>query len=178
MKGRGNAKVMQCGYHAWTYQPRGLPARARRAPRTNPGFRLEDYPLLPLRVEHSGRVGLRQRRPRRGRCASSTARCLDVIAQSGIDLDSPGALFAGRVGVRISNWKTMLENYLECYHCAVAHPGFSAAIDVQAGELYRPGSAWLVLQPGRHRARQSALEGRSQVKIYDAAVMSRRHSIT
>jgi phenylpropionate dioxygenase-like ring-hydroxylating dioxygenase large terminal subunit len=29
-----------------------------------------------------------------------------------------------------ANWKVMLENYLECYHCPVAHPGFSAAVDV------------------------------------------------
>jgi choline monooxygenase len=29
-----------------------------------------------------------------------------------------------------SNWKVACENYLECYHCAVAHPGFSAVVDV------------------------------------------------
>ena len=53
MKGRGNAKVMQCGYHAWTYDLTGC---LKGAPRTaaEPGFRLEDYPLLPLRVETLG----------------------------------------------------------------------------------------------------------------------------
>jgi phenylpropionate dioxygenase-like ring-hydroxylating dioxygenase large terminal subunit len=29
-----------------------------------------------------------------------------------------------------ANWKVCCENYLECYHCAVAHPGFSALVDV------------------------------------------------
>jgi choline monooxygenase len=29
-----------------------------------------------------------------------------------------------------ANWKVALENYLECYHCPVAHPGFSRVIDV------------------------------------------------
>jgi choline monooxygenase len=29
-----------------------------------------------------------------------------------------------------------VENYLECYHCAVAHPGFSAVVDVSP-EAYR-----------------------------------------
>jgi choline monooxygenase len=29
-----------------------------------------------------------------------------------------------------------VENYLECYHCPVAHPGFSALVDVDA-ERYR-----------------------------------------
>ena len=60
----------------------------------------------------------------------------------------------------------MLENYLECYHCAVAHPGFSAAIDVLP-ENYNLGvHGWFCSQVGH--VRQSALEGKSQVKIYDA----------
>jgi len=29
-----------------------------------------------------------------------------------------------------ANWKVACENFLECYHCAVAHPGFSAVVDV------------------------------------------------
>ena len=29
-----------------------------------------------------------------------------------------------------ANWKIACENYLECYHCPVAHKGFSAAFDV------------------------------------------------
>ena len=45
-----------------------------------------------------------------------------------------------------SNWKTMLENYLECYHCAVAHPSFSAAIDVRQ-ESYRLIVSWLECWP-------------------------------
>ena len=53
MKGRGNAQVMQCGYHAWTYNLAGC---LQGAPRTahEPGFRLEDYPLLPLSVDTLG----------------------------------------------------------------------------------------------------------------------------
>src|SRR5271168_4393909 len=53
MKGRGNAKVMQCGYHAWTYDLSGcLKGAPRSAAERN--FRLEDYPLLPLRAESLG----------------------------------------------------------------------------------------------------------------------------
>ena len=53
MKGRGNARMMQCGYHAWTYD---LTGGLKSAPRTaaEPGFRLEDYPLLPLSVDTLG----------------------------------------------------------------------------------------------------------------------------
>ena len=53
MKGRGNSKMMQCGYHAWTYDLTGC---LKGAPRSaaEPNFRLEDYPLLPIRVESLG----------------------------------------------------------------------------------------------------------------------------
>ena len=53
MKGRGNAGLMQCGYHAWTYD---LAGGLRRAPRSaaERDFRLEDFPLLPIRVEALG----------------------------------------------------------------------------------------------------------------------------
>ena len=33
-----------------------------------------------------------------------------------------------------ANWKIGCENYLECYHCPVAHKGFSAAYDVDPDE--------------------------------------------
>ena len=53
MKGRGSARVLKCGYHAWTYDLAGC---LKGAPRSDgePGFRLDDYPLLPLRVEALG----------------------------------------------------------------------------------------------------------------------------
>src|ERR1700691_4364814 len=53
MKGRASSKMMQCGYHAWTYNLDGC---LKGAPRSaaEPNFRLEDYPLLPIRVETLG----------------------------------------------------------------------------------------------------------------------------
>jgi hypothetical protein len=60
----------------------------------------------------------------------------------------------------------MLENYLECYHCAIAHPGFSAAIDVRPENYDLVAHGWVASQVGE--VRQSALEGKSAVKIYEA----------
>jgi choline monooxygenase len=59
------------------------------------------------------------------------------------------------------NWKVALENYLECYHCPVAHPGFSKLIDVD------PDSYRLSLGPVSASqlgpVRQSALDGRGVI---------------
>jgi choline monooxygenase len=35
-----------------------------------------------------------------------------------------------------TNWKIACENFLECYHCPTAHPGFSAVVDVSP-DAYR-----------------------------------------
>ena len=59
----------------------------------------------------------------------------------------------------------MLENYLECYHCAVAHPGFSAAIDVRPDVYTLASHGWFSSQAGR--VRPAALEGKAKVELYD-----------
>ena len=52
----------------------------------------------------------------------------EVVAENGLDVDrlsfhhrSPYAINA--------NWKIAVENYLECYHCQLNHPGFVKLID-------------------------------------------------
>jgi ferredoxin-NADP reductase/phenylpropionate dioxygenase-like ring-hydroxylating dioxygenase large terminal subunit len=164
MKGRGNAPVLKCGYHAWTYN---LSGNLQGAPRTasEPDFRLEDYPLLPLRVETLGPWVFVIADHGAPSVAARYGKVLDVIAGSGIDLDSL-VLYSREEWESYSNWKTMLENYLECYHCAVAHPGFSAAIDVRPENYDLAVHGWFSSQVGA--VRESALEDKSQVKIYDA----------
>jgi phenylpropionate dioxygenase-like ring-hydroxylating dioxygenase large terminal subunit len=164
MKGhRGNVKAMQCGYHAWTYDLSGC---LRAAPRSasEPNFRLEDYPLLPLRVEALGPFVFvnvdRNAQP----VHAYFGPLLQIIAASGIDLDTL-ELYCREEWQANSNWKTMLENFLECYHCPVAHPGFSAAIDVRPESYQLTAHGWFSSQVGQ--VRQSALEGRSRVEIYD-----------
>ena len=55
------------------------------------------------------------------------------------------------------NWKVALENYLECYHCPVAHPGFSKLIDVDPDSYNLLAGERTSSQLGPVRA--SALDG-------------------
>jgi phenylpropionate dioxygenase-like ring-hydroxylating dioxygenase large terminal subunit len=89
---------------------------------------------------------------------------LEIIEASGINLESL-ELYERETWHARANWKTMLENYLECYHCAIAHPGFSAAIDVSPQNYNLTSHGWFVSQVGH--VRQSALEGKSRIKTYD-----------
>ena len=164
MKGRGNSKQMQCGYHAWTYDLSGC---LKGAPRSaaEPNFRLQDYPLLPLRVESLGPFVFVNLDPHAKSLASYFGDLLDIVAGSGVHLESL-QLYSREEWTADANWKTMLENYLECYHCPVAHPGFSAAIDVRPENYNLTMHGWFLSQLGE--VRQSALEGKAAVKIYDA----------
>jgi ferredoxin-NADP reductase/phenylpropionate dioxygenase-like ring-hydroxylating dioxygenase large terminal subunit len=164
MKGRGNSKMMQCGYHAWTYDLTGC---LKGAPRSGaePNFRLADYPLLPLRVETLGPMVFVNLDSKAKALASYFGDLLKIITGSGIQLETL-ELYSREEWTAEANWKTMLENYLECYHCAVAHPGFAAAIDVKEENYNLTMHGWFASQLGD--VRQSALEGKTAVKIYDA----------
>ena len=70
----------------------------------------------------------------------------DLLAAGGIDVESLRFLRRDE-GEYAANWKICCENYLECYHCQVAHPGFSRVVDVSP-DAYRLEEA-LVLQPVR-----------------------------
>jgi choline monooxygenase len=56
-----------------------------------------------------------------------------------------------------ANWKAVVENYLECYHCPTAHPGFSKVIDVDPDAYGLSVSPTFSSQIGPIRA--SALSG-------------------
>ncbi len=164
MKGCGNAKIMQCGYHAWTYDLKGCLKAAPRADR-EPDFSTSDYPLMPIKVDTLGPWVFASADENCMSAASYYGDLLGIIADSGLDFNAL-ELWSREEWASDANWKTMLENYLECYHCAVAHPGFAAAIDVDQDSYKLTSHQWFSSQVGH--VRQSALEGKSKVKIYDA----------
>src|ERR1700716_2378942 len=83
MKGRGNAKLMQCGYHAWTYD---LTGGLRRVPRSaaEPDLRLKDFPLLPIRAEGLGPFVFVHLDPEAPPLQTLYGPVLDLIAGSGV----------------------------------------------------------------------------------------------
>ena len=52
-----------------------------------------------------------------------------MAAELGLDVDD--LRFYTRWETELeANWKIVCENFLECYHCPTAHPGFSSEVDV------------------------------------------------
>src|SRR5207248_1770773 len=63
-----------------------------------------------------------------------------------------------------ANWKLVAENFLECYHCAVAHPGFSAVVDVSPDAYELASGDTFSSQFGPVRGNGSGLDTAGEVK--------------
>jgi phenylpropionate dioxygenase-like ring-hydroxylating dioxygenase large terminal subunit len=60
-----------------------------------------------------------------------------------------------------ANWKVVMENFLECYHCPTAHPGFSKIIDVNPDSYRLQAHPTFASQIGPVRASALAGNGRA-----------------
>jgi choline monooxygenase len=152
VEGSGNRETLQCRYHAWTY---GLDGRLRAAPRANqePGFELDGICLHELAAETWGPFVFVSPDPETQPLAETLGRLPGLVAEGGVEVER--LRFRRRSESELAcNWKIAIENYLECYHCPVAHPGFSAVVDVSPDayrlETYeRSSSQYGPLRPGR-----------------------------
>jgi phenylpropionate dioxygenase-like ring-hydroxylating dioxygenase large terminal subunit len=147
--GAGRRATLQCPYHAWTY---GLDGRLVAAPRfvREGGDDQGELGLVPLRLDTWG--------PFLFVCPHDDAPPLadvleDVperVAAAGIDVDA--VRFLQRAESELdANWKIVAENFLECYHCPTAHPGFSAVMDVSPDAYLLETGAWRMTQKGAPR---------------------------
>jgi phenylpropionate dioxygenase-like ring-hydroxylating dioxygenase large terminal subunit len=126
--GAGRRKTLQCPYHAWTYE---LDGSLRKAPRSErePDFDPSSFSLLPVQVGTFGPLVFVNPDPDADPLEDALGRLPELVAESGLDLNR--LRLRKRFDWEIaSNWKIAMENYLECYHCPTAHPGFSKVIDV------------------------------------------------
>jgi choline monooxygenase len=133
-QGAGCRETLQCPYHAWTYDLDGTLRRAPRAER-EPGFERERFALLPVSVDTWGPFVFVNPDPEASPLRDTLGALPELVAASGVDL-ARLRLHSHQEWPIETNWKVAIENYLECYHCPVAHPGFSKVIDVDP-DAYR-----------------------------------------
>jgi carnitine monooxygenase subunit len=135
----GCRETLQCPYHAWTYNLDGTLRRAPRAER-EPGFDPTHFSLLPVAVDTWGPFVFVCPDPDVSPLDTWLADLPERVDECGIDV-STLRFHSHHEWPTAVNWKVALENFLECYHCAVAHPGFSQVIDVH------PDAYQLLLRP-------------------------------
>jgi choline monooxygenase len=163
MSGTGNKKVLQCPYHAWTYDLNGCLKAAPRSEREDQ-FNKEDFPLLPVQVGTWGLWVFVNADLKAKPLAHFLGELPQIIAKSGLDI-SQLKFRERQEWRREANWKVMLENYLECYHCPIQHPSFSAVVDVDPDTYALRACEWFLSQTAP--VRPSVLEGKGKKPAYD-----------
>ncbi len=134
-EGQGRRETIQCPYHAWTYDLDGSLRAAPRAERELT-FDRDELGLLPVAVDTWGPFVFVNPDAGAAPLAEHLGELPAIVAGTGIDLDALEFAFRGEPDPYAANWKVIVENFLECYHCSVAHPSFAKAIDVGA-DAYR-----------------------------------------
>jgi Rieske 2Fe-2S family protein len=122
---RGQARTLQCRYHAWTY---GLDGHLLRAPGLQDAAEFDRgaFGLVPVALdtwEGLVWVNLAENPP---------ALTEQILPQLTARLGDAGRLTAYRIASLAvagsveyevqANWKIVVENFMECYHCAPMHP--------------------------------------------------------
>jgi Rieske 2Fe-2S family protein len=119
--GSGSSRNLVCGYHSWAYGPDGS---LRGAPHMGPDFRNRDTSalgLLPVHVREAAGlvfVCFAEQPPPFDAAATAIATQLEPHRPEHTKV-------LARYHYRVSaNWKALIENNRECYHCSANHPEF------------------------------------------------------
>ena len=137
LQGEGEVSRILCPYHAWLYR---LDGSLARAPHTESlvDFDAAKIRLEPVRVEEfCGFIYV-----------NLDADATPLSEQSG-DLqqeirhwapDVDDLTFGHRLTYDIrSNWKNVVDNFLECYHCPTAHKDFCELVDMDSYKVTTHG---------------------------------------
>jgi len=130
-----------CPYHQWTYDLQG---QLLQAGRMHQGFDIKAYRLRPLRTEIvAGVIYV---------CLSEVPPDFAPFRAALEPLLEPHDLRNGKVAhtstlVERANWKLVMENARECYHCRARHPQLmrsfrEGAVDSALGSFGQP-EAWM-----------------------------------
>ncbi len=126
VQGKGNCKIIVCPYHAWSYE---LEGGLRNGPNINsvPGFERGDICLNEVRAElFHGFIFVNldeDARPMDDWFPGAREEILDFVPH----IQALKPLEWVEVPENC-NWKVSIENYSECYHCALNHPTFAKGV--------------------------------------------------
>lgn len=137
LSGSGTTRSIICPYHAWVYSLDGRLKGARRADRMNT-FDKSEICLEQVQVEEFGGfvyVNLEPTAPPLGEQAADLAVEIERWAPDVLQLTH-----AKRLTYDVkTNWKNVIDNFLECYHCHIAHKEFVDLVDMDTYEVKTHG---------------------------------------
>ena len=130
LEGSGKKNVITCPYHAWAYDFDGNLINARNSENVA-GFNKCDFSLKEVRLEiFCGMIMINLDQD-----ATPFAEQFDGLEEE-IRKYMPtvdSLSFAQRDKFEVAaNWKVLIDNFLECYHCHTAHKDFVDLVDMDS----------------------------------------------
>ena len=167
LQGSGRVESIVCPYHAWTYRSDGSLRHARFADKV-PGFDHDAFCLPQVRVEtFCGFVFINLDHDAEPLAAvtGGVEEALREDAPFIEELRPTESWSFSTSTVMEANWKVVVDNFLECYHCQKAHPDFCDLFDMGAYET-EIGRWWSVQRGPKVRSENSAypVTGEEQVQ--------------
>ncbi len=129
LSGTGRVPVIICPYHAWSYHLTGALRSARGAERQE-GFPSGKICLTPVRVDTLGPLVFYSLDPKARPMSEEFPGLADELDRYIPNFAGMKRVWSG-ASMLEANWKVASDNFLECYHCAPAHPAFADMIDLR-----------------------------------------------
>ena len=130
LSGSGKKNVITCPYHAWAYDWDGRLVSARNSENVA-GFDKCAFSLKSVKLEVFCGLILVNLDPDATPFAEQMSGLEDEIRKYLPRVDE--LAFAQRDTYQVrSNWKVLVDNFLECYHCAPAHKDFVDLVDMES----------------------------------------------
>jgi phenylpropionate dioxygenase-like ring-hydroxylating dioxygenase large terminal subunit len=137
LSGSGTSRNIVCPYHAWTYSLDGSLKAARRADRMET-FDKTEVCLDQVAVEEFGGMVYVNLDPAAVPLREQAADLAEEIAHWAPDVAQ--LTHAKRLTYDVAtNWKNVMDNFLECYHCHIAHKEFVDLVDMDTYEVRTHG---------------------------------------
>lgn len=128
LRGAGTTPVIVCPYHAWSYHLDGSLRRARNS-QDLPDFDPAEFALSPVQAEEFCGFVFVNLDPAATPLARQSGDLESEVRRYIPRVDDLG--FVQRYEYRVkSNWKILIDNFVECYHCAPAHRDFVELVDM------------------------------------------------
>ncbi len=130
VQGQGHARYLVCPYHAWSYELNGDLRFARNSENVA-NFNKCDFALKPVQVELFCGMVFINLDPAAVPLSKQAAGLEKEIREYCPSVDT--LQYAARDEYNVKcNWKVMIDNFLECYHCAPAHRDFVDLVDMKS----------------------------------------------
>lgn len=132
-EGCGESRFLRCPYHAWSYRLDGSLVGVPRG-REEDDLDRARLGLKPVQVERWGPLIFVNLAPDPSGLQSVWRDIPDRYAATGLEIERL-RFRERRVYDVEANWKVATENILECYHCPVVHPSYTALMDLDNYDL-------------------------------------------